>query len=249
MIANQAPSSSSSSSRGRDPNCLLISVRVAIREYLVSPLLLTTLSQAVPSYNTRSLALHQLHHDQTQNQATSSSTSPPNIRAIPSHHTHNAIDSSLESETSPDLNLGVHDEKTAISRVRNDRVLDSALAGALTGGGISWTFRECTLNFSRSSYFTIRDSCCERVVFRVVRSMDGGSRLIRDYSPLRSLRRKIDLETIFISVLTRPARKPILPRIRRKTDLSPSGAHFRSDHRPRAIYGQQRPCGEVRGLG
>ncbi|KAH8085374.1 hypothetical protein HD553DRAFT_27413 [Filobasidium floriforme] len=113
----------------------------AIREYLVSPLLLATLSQAVPSYNTRSLALHQLHHDQTQNQATSSSTSPPNIRAIPSHHTHNAIDSSSELETSPDLNLGVHDEKTAISRVRNDRVLDSALAGALTGGGISWTFR------------------------------------------------------------------------------------------------------------
>jgi hypothetical protein len=165
VIANQAPSSSSSSSssssRGCDPNCFLISVRTAIREYVVSPLLLTTLSHAVPSYGARSLALSQLHQDQTQagTTASSSSASTPNLRAIPPHHTHNhnAIDSSSELRTSPDLNLGVHDEKTAISRVRNDRVLDSALAGALTGGGISWTFRECALHSSRSSYFIIRD--------------------------------------------------------------------------------------------
>lgn len=230
-------------------------VRIAIREYVVSPLLLTTLSQAVPSYNTRSLALHQLHHNQTQDHATSSSststtsTSTLNLSAIPSHHIHNAIDSSSELETNSDLNLGINDEKTAISRVRNDRVLDSALAGALTGGGISWVFRECALNSSRSSYFIFRDYCHERVVFRVVRSVDGGSRLTRYYSPLRSLRRKIDLETIFISVLARPARKPILRRIRRKTDFSPSGAHFWSDHRPGTIRRQQRSCGEVGGLG
>jgi hypothetical protein len=173
---------------------------------VVSPLLLTTLSQVVPSYNARSLALRKLH--QTQDQATSSSststtsTSTLNLSAIPSHrtHTHNAIDSSSELKTNSDLNLGIHDEKTAISRVRNDRVLDSALAGALTGGGISWVFRECALNSSRSSYFIFRDYCHERVVFRVVRSVDGGSRLTRYYSPLRSLRRKIDLETIFISI-------------------------------------------------
>jgi hypothetical protein len=192
--------------------------------------------------------LRKLH--QTRGQATSSSsTSTPNLHAIPSHHTHNhnAIDSGSESETNSDLNLGIHDEKTAISRVRNDRVLDSALAGALTGGGISWTFRECTLDFSRSSYFTIRDSCHERGVWRLVRSGDGGSRLTR-YHPLYDL---FDGKSISetISVLARPTRYSILRLIRRKTDLSPSGAHFWSDHRPGTIRRQQRPCGEVGGLG
>jgi hypothetical protein len=167
-IANQVPSSSSSSSRDRDSNCFLILVRVAIREYVVSPLLLTTLSQAVPSYNTRSLALHQLHHNKIQDHATSSSststtsTSTLNLSAIPSHHIHNAIDSSSELETNSDSNLGINDEKTAISRVRNDRVLDSALAGALTGGGISWVFRECALY---SSHSFCEGSCGKRVLW------------------------------------------------------------------------------------
>jgi hypothetical protein len=57
-------------------------------------------------------------------------------------------------------------------------VLDSGLAGALTGGGISWVFRECR-GFRLPRSFCggccgKRELCHERVVLRLGRSVDGG---------------------------------------------------------------------------
>ena len=103
--------------------------RIGVREYLISPLLVSTVPW--PSYAARQEVLRGNSLDASSSSNSSSSSTkhgPSRTRSLPSRE--DPEDAAMD------------EERVTLRRVRNNRLLDSALAGGLTGGGISAMFRE-----------------------------------------------------------------------------------------------------------